>query len=104
MRTGLLLALAAFVVDVDDEPSPLEPHAATITAAISTATPAPALARRRACREVFTCLLLLGSGTDPGANLHIRHYPCQVPTEAAWPGVVRRAAWARSRRAEWARS
>jgi hypothetical protein len=41
--------LAALVVLVDDdEPSPLEPHAATVSATASTATPAPALAWRRA--------------------------------------------------------
>src|SRR6476646_10816006 len=83
MRTGLLaLAAALEVVDEDDELElPLDPHAATVSAAASTASAAPALRGRRTLREMCTSLLLLGLGTGPGANLHNRHCLCQVRTD-----------------------
>jgi hypothetical protein len=62
MRTGLLAA--ALVVDDDVESSPLDPQAATVSAAASTARAAPALRWRRALREMSTSLLL-GFGNWP---------------------------------------
>ena len=56
MRTGLFEVAAAFLaVEVDDElEPPLDPHAATVSAAASTASAAPALRWRRTLREMCT--------------------------------------------------
>src|SRR6476660_8043536 len=86
MRTGLFaLAAALLAVDVDDDEleSPLDPQAATVNAAASTASAAPALRCRRTPREMCTSLLLLALGTGPGDNLHNRHCLCQVRADEA---------------------
>src|SRR6266536_3502897 len=90
MRTGLLALAAAFVaVEVDDDlESPLDPQAATVSAAASTASSAPALRWRRTHREMSTSLLL-GLGAGPGANLHNRHCLCQVRGAVAAPTSLR---------------